>query len=154
MRSPIIFRKVCTKIIKTIAYNTKRRSPRFRKNEKLLLEVLGIARNLKRIEKSQSTERSLRSLAQPKRDSAFEQKTRIVPSRETSGSSQYIVFSYNQKKAKHSSNRRFWDVLNVFLESWCFPFGEIAHYLSEGLYENHQNNCIQYKTTEPTFPKK
>ena len=32
--------------------------------------------------KSQRTERSLRSLAQPKRDSAFEQKTRIVPSRE------------------------------------------------------------------------
>ena len=93
-------------------------------------------------------------MAQPKRDSAIEQKTRIVPSRETSGSSQYIVFSYNQKKAKHSSNRRFWNVLNVFLECWCFPFGEIAHYFSEGLYENHQNNCIQYKTTEPTFPKK
>ena len=34
--------------------------------------------------KSQSTKRSLRSLAQPKRDSAFEQKTRNVPSREIS----------------------------------------------------------------------
>ena len=32
--------------------------------------------------KSESTKRSLRKLAQPKRDSAFEQKTRIVPSRE------------------------------------------------------------------------
>ena len=32
--------------------------------------------------KSESTKRSLRKLAQPKRDSAFEQKTRIVQSRE------------------------------------------------------------------------
>ena len=48
--------------------------------------------------KSQSTESSLQKLAQPKRDSAFEQKTRIVPSRETSGSSQNISFSYNQRR--------------------------------------------------------
>ena len=34
--------------------------------------------------KSQSTERSVQNVAQPKRNSAFEQKTRIVPSRETS----------------------------------------------------------------------
>ena len=40
------------------------------------------------------------------------------------------------------------------MESWCFPFGGIAHYFSEGLYENHQNNCTQYKTTKTTFPKK
>ena len=32
--------------------------------------------------KSQSTKRSVRKLAQPKRDSAFEQKTRKVSSRE------------------------------------------------------------------------
>ena len=48
--------------------------------------------------KSQSTKRSLRELAQPKRDSAFEWKTRIVPSRETSGSCQNIFSSYNQRK--------------------------------------------------------
>ena len=46
--------------------------------------------------KSHSTKRSVRKLAQPKRDSAFEQKTCFVPSRETSGSSQNIIFSYNQ----------------------------------------------------------
>ena len=34
--------------------------------------------------KSQSTERSVRKIAQPKRDSAFEQKTRIISCRETS----------------------------------------------------------------------
>ena len=43
--------------------------------------------------KSQSTKRSLRKLAQPKRDSAFEQKTRIVPRREISGSSENNFFS-------------------------------------------------------------
>ena len=48
--------------------------------------------------KSQSTERSVRKKAQPKRDSASEQKTRFVPKRETSGSSQNIFFSYKQRK--------------------------------------------------------
>ena len=33
---------------------------------------------------SQSTERSVRKMAQPKRDSAFEQKTRIVSCRDLS----------------------------------------------------------------------
>ena len=48
--------------------------------------------------KSQSTEPSLRKLAQPKRASAFKQRTRIVPSRETSGTYQNMFFSYNQRK--------------------------------------------------------
>ena len=48
--------------------------------------------------KSQSTKRSLQELAQPKRDSAFEQKTRIVPSREISGRSQNNFWSYSQRK--------------------------------------------------------
>ena len=74
---------------------------------------------------------------------------------ETSGSSQNIFFSYNQKKqAKQSSNRHFWNVINVVLESWWFPFGEIAPYFSEILYENHQNNSMQYETMKTTFPKK
>ena len=36
VKSPNNFRKVCTKIIKTIAHNTKRRRPRFRKNQTCL----------------------------------------------------------------------------------------------------------------------
>ena len=48
--------------------------------------------------KSQSTKRSLQELAQPKRDSAFEQKTRIVPSREISGRSQNNFWSYSERK--------------------------------------------------------
>ena len=47
--------------------------------------------------KSQSTERSVRRMAQPKRDSAFEQKSRIVPCREISAISQNSFFSYNQR---------------------------------------------------------
>ena len=94
--------------------------------------------------KSQSTKRSVRKIPQPKHDSAFEQKTRIVPSRETSRISQNNFFSLQpKKKAKRSSKRQFWNVLNVVLESLCFPFGEIAQYFLDCLYENHQNNCTQ-----------
>ena len=51
----------------------------------------------KRDVKSQSTEGSVRKLAQPKRDSAFEQETHIVSCREISASSQNSFFSYNQR---------------------------------------------------------
>ena len=72
--------------------------------------------------KSRSTKPSLRKLAQPKRDSAFEQKTPIVPSRETSGISQNIFFSYNQRKKQSRAqtdifgtySTSFWKV-DVFL---------------------------------------
>ena len=46
--------------------------------------------------KSQSTKRSVRKLAQPKRGSAFEQETRMVWTGEIWGSSQNSFFSYNQ----------------------------------------------------------
>ena len=48
--------------------------------------------------KSQSTEHSVRKIPQPKRDSAFEQRTRIVSCREISGISQKSFFIYNQRK--------------------------------------------------------
>ena len=59
-----------------------------------------------------------------------------------------------KEKSPSELKKTFWNVLNVVLESLCFPFVEIAHYFSEGLYENCQNNCTQYKTTNTTFPKK
>ena len=66
-----------------------------------------------------------------------------------------IFFSYNRRKKQSSAKKKhFWNVLDVFLEILCFAFGEIAQYFSEGLCEYHQNNCIQYKTTKTTFPKK
>ena len=67
--------------------------------------------------KSQSIERSVRGkIAQPKRDSAFEQKTRIVPSRETSGSSQIIFFSYNQRKKQSRAQT---DIFGTYSTSFC-----------------------------------
>ena len=65
---------------------------------------------------SQSTKRSVQKIAQPKRDSAFEQKTRIVPNRESSGSSQNIFFSYNQRK-KQSRART--DIFGTYSTSFC-----------------------------------
>ena len=70
--------------------------------------------------KSQSTNRSLRSLARPKRDSAFEQKTRIVPSRGISASSQNSFFLQPKNQAEQCSKRHFWNVLNVVLENFYF----------------------------------
>ena len=55
--------------------------------------------------KSQSTKRSFQKLAQGKRDSAFEQKTRIVPSREIWGSSQNRFFSYNQRNKPRNAQK-------------------------------------------------
>ena len=97
-RSPITFRTVCTKIIKTIAHNPKRRRPRFRKNQKLFFPSFWYRKTSQTEEvKSQSTAHSVRKIPQPKRDSAFEQKTRIVSCRETSASSQNSFFIYNQR---------------------------------------------------------
>ena len=83
VKSPDIFRKVWTKIIKTIAHNTERRRPRFRKKSKAVFISIRY-RKISQTQdvKSESTKPNLRKLAQPKRDSAFEQKTRVVSSRE------------------------------------------------------------------------
>ena len=53
--------------------------------------------------KSQSTERSVRKIAQPKRDSALEQKTRIVLSRETSKH----IFDTTKEKSKAELKQTF-----------------------------------------------
>ena len=123
VRSPIIFWKVRTKNIKTVAYKTKRRRPRFR-NERIKKFFKSIRyRKTSQTQdvKSQSTKRSLRELAQPKRDSAFEQIKRIVPSRETSGSSQNIIFSYNQR---NNQSRAQTDIFGTYSTSfwkvWVF----------------------------------
>ena len=98
MRSPIIFRKVCTKIIKKIAYNTKRRRPRFPKKSKAVFISIRYRKTSQTQDvKSQSTERSVRKTAQQKRESAFEQKTHVVSCREIWGSSQNRFFSYHQR---------------------------------------------------------
>ena len=95
---PLFFGRFCTKIIKTIAHNPKRQRPRFRKNQKLFFLFIRYRKTSQTQDvKSESAERSVRKIAQPKRDSAFEQKTRIVSCKETSASSQNSFFIYNQK---------------------------------------------------------
>ena len=98
MKTPNSFRNVRTKIIKTISHNTKGRRPRFRKKSKaVFISIRYRKTSPKQDVKSQSTESSVRQLAQPKRDSAFEQETHIVSCREISASSQNSFFSYNQR---------------------------------------------------------
>ena len=98
MRSHITFRTVCTKIIKTIAHNPKRRRPCFQKKSKAVFLSIRYRKTSQTQDvKSQSTEHSVRKIPQPKGDSAFEQKTRIVSCREISASSQNSFFIYNQR---------------------------------------------------------
>ena len=64
VKSPYLFRKVCTKIIKTIAHNTNRRRPHFQKKSKAVLISIRYRNTYQTQDvKSQNTERSLRSLA-------------------------------------------------------------------------------------------
>ena len=97
--------------------------------------------------------RSFRQPAQPKRDSAFEQKTRIVSSREIWGSSQNRLFSYNQKNAKQSSNGHFWKVLNVVLESFCFAQETKAVFISILYHKTSQTQDVKIQSTERSVPK-
>ena len=70
---------------KTFLERTQRRFGKFlfcSRNKIFLINIRYHKTSQTQDGKSQSTNRTLRSLAQPKRDSAFEQKTRIVSSRE------------------------------------------------------------------------
>ena len=73
--------------------------------------------------KSQSTKRSLRELAQPKRHSAFEQKTRIVPKQEILGRSQNNFCSYSQRK------RQSWAQTDIF-GTYSTSFWKVCVFLS------------------------
>ena len=149
------FSKICTETFKKNVHNPKRRRPRFQKKSKAVLIGIRYRKTSQTQDiKSQSTKRNLRGLAQPKPDSAFEQKTRIVSSREVWGSSQNRLFSYNQRKKASRAQKDNFGTYSTSFWKFCFPFGEIAQYSSEGLCENHQNQCTQYRTTKTTFPKK
>ena len=97
--------------------------------------------------RSQSTEHSVRKIPQPKGDSAFEQKTRIVPSRETSGSSQNIFFSYNQRK-KQSRART--DIFGTYSTSFC----KVGVFLSVRLPIIFRTVCTKIIKTIAHNPKR
>ena len=92
------FSKICTQEPSKNVHNPKRRRPRFGKRSKAVFISIRYRKTSQtQGVKSQSTKRSGRKIAQPKRDSAFEQKTRIVSCREISASSQNSFFIYNQR---------------------------------------------------------
>ena len=69
--------------------------------------------------KSESTERSVRKIAQPKRDSAFEQKTRTVSCREISASSKN---SFVLKKSKAELKQTFLERTQRYFGKLVFSF--------------------------------
>ena len=73
--------------------------------------------------KSKSTKPNLRKLAQPKRDSAFEQKTRFVSSREIWGSSQNNFCSYNQRKHQSRAQTHIFGTYSTRFGKLVFFFG-------------------------------
>ena len=100
------FSKICTEIFKkmyTVQYNEDHVSEKIKNCSFLSIRYRKTSQT--QDVKSQSIEPSLRILAQPKRDSAFEQKTRIVSCREISASSQNIFFSYNQSNKPTSAQK-------------------------------------------------
>ena len=157
VKSPKTFRKVCTKIIKTIAHNTKRRRPRFRKKSKAVF--LGIRyRKTSQTQdvKSQSTERSARKIAQPKCESAFEQKTRIVSCREISASSQNSFFIYNQRIKPRRAQKDIsgtYSTHNVVLESFCFAQETKAVFISIRYPKTSQTQDLKSQSTERSARK-
>ena len=89
------FSKICTETFKKNVHNPKRRKSRFQKMKNCFFNnwnCISQIHDLKPIIK-----RSFRQPAQPKHDSAFEQKTRIVSSREIWGSSQNRFLNYHQR---------------------------------------------------------
>ena len=88
------FSKICTETFKKM-YTIQNDEDHFQKMKNCFLYnwyCVSQIHDLKPIIK-----RSFRQPAQPKRDSAFEQKTRIVSSRENWGSSQNRFYSYHQR---------------------------------------------------------
>ena len=154
VKSPNFSRKVCRKIIKTTAYKTKRRRPRFQKNQSCFFNysVLQDISNAGR--KSQGTERSFQKIAQPKRDSAFEQESRFISNGEICGSSQNSFFMYNQRIEPTGAQKDlFWNVLNVSLESFCFAEETKAVFISIRCPKTSQTQDVKNKITRLSHRK-
>ena len=99
------FSKICTETFKRNVHNPKRRRPRFQKLKNCFFNnwyCISQVHGLKPIIK-----RSFRQPVQPKRDSSFEQKTRIVSSREIWGSSRNQFFTYNQRNKPSRAQKTF-----------------------------------------------
>ena len=104
--------------------------------------------------KSQSTKRSVPKIAQPKRDSEFEQKTRIVSSREIWGNSQNRFFLVTTKeKSPAELKKTIWNILNVVLESFSFAQETKAVFISIRYPETSQTQEVKSENTKPNLRK-
>ena len=150
MKSPNNFRKFCTKIIKTIAHNAKKRRQRFRKISKAVFISIRYRQTSQTQDvKSQSTKRSRRKIAQPKRDSALEQKARIVSCRDNLSKFSKLLFYLQPKnQAEPNSKRHFWNVLNVVLESFCFAQETEAVFISIRYPKTSQTQDVKSQSTK------
>ena len=154
MRSPNIFRKVWTKIIKTIAYNTKRRRPRFRKKSKaVFLSIRHPKTSQTQDVKSQSTKRGVQKLAQPKRYSAFEQETRFVSSGEIRGSSQNSSFNYNQSNKPTRAQKAFLERAQRRFGNFCFGQETKAVFISIRCPKTSQTHDVKSKNSKRSLRK-
>ena len=109
------FSKISTETFKSNVHNPKRRRPRFQKMKNCFFNnwyCISQIHDLKPI-----IRRSFRQPALPKRDSAFEEKTRIVSSREIWGSFQNRFFSYHQRNKPSRAQKK------TFLERTQRRFG-------------------------------
>ena len=76
--------------------------------------------------KNQISKRSLRELAQLKRDSAFEQKHVSFQVERSQEVLKAIFVVKTKENSRAELKQTFWNVLHIVLESWCFLSGEIA----------------------------
>ena len=143
---PIIFERFRRK---TIAHNTKRRRPRFRKETKAVFISIRYRKTSQtRDVKSHSTKRSVRKLAQPNRDSAFEQKTRFVPSRETSERSQNINFSYNQGKKQNNAQKVIFGTYSRSFWKFTVSLKKKAVFISFRYHKTSQTQDVKSQNTK------
>ena len=146
------FSKISTETFKSNVHNPKRRRPRFQKMKNCFFNnwyCISQIHDLKPI-----IRRSFRQPALPKRDSAFEEKTRIVSSREIWGSFQNRFFSYHQRnEPSRAQKKHFWNVLNVVLEGFYFAQETRAVFISIRYHKTSQTQDVKSQSTEPSLRK-
>ena len=128
------FSKICTETFKENVHNPKLRRPRFQNMKNCFFNTwycISQIHDLIPINKL-----SFRQPAQQKRDSAFEQKTRIVSSREIWGNSQNRFFSYNQRNKPSRAQR-------VIFGTYSMSFRKVCAFFSVKSPNNIRRVCTK-----------
>ena len=106
--------------------------------------------------KSESTKRSLRKLAQPNRDSAFEQKHVLFQVERSEEVLKTIFCSYNQRKKQSSARKDIFGTYSTSFLKFCVLLSvilpNIFRKVCAKIIKTIAHNIVG--TTETTFPKK